>query len=90
MANCLPIATMVLGLFGFIMLSISCGTRAWKEDIDFWKDQRTFYGLWQLCIVNNGESSARFPKFENCDKDYLRPQLVEPPRKSVLCYIGNC
>ena len=81
MATCLSVATMVLGIIAFICLSLSCGTTRWKEDIDFWKDSRIYTGLWRVCYSNGGNSQAKYPEYYECDKDFLRPQLVEPPRK---------
>lgn len=81
MATCLSIATMVLGFLGFFMLCISTGTRRWKEDINFVRGTRTYVGLWQGCIESEGNENIGYPKTDGviCDKDYLRPQRVEPP-----------
>ena len=80
MATCLNIATMICGIFGFVLFSISCGTRRWKEDIDFYKGTQSYIGLWQACFLSSGREVVGYPaQPEICDKDYLRPHLVEPP-----------
>lgn len=81
MANtCLNIATLVCGVFAFILLSIATGTRRWKEDIDFYKNTHSFIGLWQACFLSAGREVVGYPYVAmNCDKDYLRPHLKEPP-----------
>jgi len=80
MPQCLNIATLVCGIAGFVLLSISTGSRRWKEDIDFYKNTQSYIGLWQACFVSNGRDVVGYPYVPiNCDKDYLRPHLVEPP-----------
>lgn len=94
MATCLSIATMVLGFLGFFLLCISTSTRRWKEDIDFVRGTRVYIGLWQACIESEGTDTMGYPKLElTCDKDYLRPHLVEPPGTFLvllLFYFGFC
>ena len=81
MATCLSIATMVLGFLGCFLLCISTGTRRWKEDINYVRGTRVYIGLWQACIESEGnQESLGYPELEiECDKDYLRPHLQEPP-----------
>lgn len=83
MATFLSVATMVLGFLGFFFLCISTGTRRWKEDINFVRGTRVYLGLWQACIESDANTGMDFGYPETsivCDKDFLRPMLVEPPR----------
>lgn len=77
--NCLAVSTLVLGLMGFIFLCVSSGTTRWKEDIDFYKGTRAYLGLWRGCIYSQAKEEIGYPSYYNCDKDYLRPYLIEPP-----------
>lgn len=80
MATCLSLATMILGIMGFLLLCISTSTRRWKEDIDFYKGTRVYVGLWQACFESEGKEYVGYPQQDViCDKDFLRPHLVEPP-----------
>jgi len=80
MAGCLSVTTLILGTIGFVLLCVSCGTRRWKEDIDFYKGTHVYIGLWQACIESEGDKLVGYPVKEvECDKDYLRPYLNEPP-----------
>lgn len=85
MATCLSVATMVLSFLGFFLLCISTGSRRWKEDINYVRGTKTYIGLWQACIESEGNTDG-YPNTDGviCDKDYLRPMLVEPPRMFVL------
>ena len=80
MTTCLAVATLVLGCIGFLCMCISTGTVAWKEDIDFYRGTQVYIGLWRACIKVKKTQNA-FADFSDCDKDYLRPHLNEPPRK---------
>ena len=76
MVSCLNAATLICGVFGFVLLSISTGSRRWKEDIDFYKNTYSYIGLWQACFYSAGREVVGYPLVEeNCDKDYLRPHL---------------
>ena len=88
MATCLSIATLVLGCIGFFCMCISTGTVAWKEDIDFYRGTQTYIGLWRACIkVDQRNALADFPEVPlECDKDFLRPHLDEPPRKLWIIF----
>jgi len=81
MATCLSVATMVLSFLGFFLLCISTGTRRWKEDINYVRGTRTYIGLWQGCIESDGKEEIGYPGTNGiiCDKDFLRPHLIEPP-----------
>ena len=78
---------MILGFLGFFLLCISTGTTSWKEDINYVRGTRTYIGLWQACIESEGSEDG-YPSTYGviCDKDYLRPQLMEPPCKSLFIY----
>ena len=80
MVSCLNAATLICGVFGFVLLSISTGSRRWKEDIDFYKNTYSYIGLWQACFFSAGREVVGYPYVEEvCDKDFLRPHLKEPP-----------
>ena len=84
MTTCLAVATLVLGCIGFLCMCISTGTVGWKEDIDFYRGTQVYIGLWRACIKvqENQNAFADFLEVPlDCDKDYLRPHLNEPPRK---------
>ena len=77
---CLAIISFVLATLSCLALCISTSTTRWKEDIDTYKGMRRYIGLWRACISVDGESISGLPAYEEeCDKDFLRPQLVEPP-----------
>lgn len=63
----------------FILFAYATGSEAWKEDIDYYKDHRTWMGLWRMCFWSGGTSQAKYPAYYECDKDFLRPYLNEPP-----------
>ena len=87
MAGCLAIATLVLGCIGFICVCISTGTVAWKEDINYDRGTKVYIGLWRVCIESEPDDVNGIPEISlECDKDFLRPHLIEPPRKFCIIF----
>ena len=81
MGRCLAYTTLIFSIISCILLCLASGTTSWKEDIDIYKGMRKYIGLWRACIKVDGEAVAELPKFYECDKDFLRPLLIEPPGK---------
>jgi len=75
----LVIITFVCGLFACLLLCAGTGTDRWKEHIDSFKTDRKYIGLWRACYMVEEGNAAGYPPFYDCDKDFLRPHLVEPP-----------
>ena len=85
MAGCLAVATLVLGCIGFLCMCISTGTVAWKEDINYDRGTKVHIGLWRACIESEPDDVNGIPEIDlECDKDFLRPHLIEPPRKFCI------
>lgn len=82
---CLGVSSFVLGFIACIFFCISTSTNRWKEDIDVYKNWRKYIGLWKGCIRVDPGSIANLPEYYECDKDFVRRKLVEPPRKSNIC-----
>ena len=63
----------------FVTLAISTGTTNWKEDLDVYKGMHKYIGLWKACVIVKEDSVSELPAYSECDRDFLRPRLVNPP-----------
>ena len=63
----------------FVALCLSTATENWKEDLDIYKSMHKYIGLWRACIVVKGDSVSELPAYSECDRDFLRPRLKNPP-----------
>ena len=81
MVRCFHIVVLVCSIATFATLAVSTGSTNWKEDLDIYKNMHKYIGLWRACIVVKGDSVSELPPFRECDRDFLRPRLQEPPGK---------
>ena len=74
----------VCGLLTCLLLCTATGTDRWKEHLDVFKMSRKYIGLWRACLLVEEGNYAQMPPYYECDKDFLRPHLVEPPGESAI------
>ncbi|XP_066925415.1 uncharacterized protein [Clytia hemisphaerica] len=79
MVRCFHAVVLVCSIATFATLAISTGSTNWKEDLDIYKNMHKYIGLWRACINVKGDSVSELPPYQECDRDFLRPRLQEPP-----------
>jgi len=66
----------------FVTLSLSLGSTNWKEDMDVYKGMHKYIGLRRACVVVKGDSISELPAYSECNWDFLRPRLMNPPGRT--------